>query len=202
MDEMNYPSNSHNYKEQLKNAKTDESLAERKKVDKVITGTSKKKQRSAVSKFFNEFVSENASNLKQYIVGDVIIPTIKRTITETIDMVLYGRARKSGTPGTRVSYKDYWTDPRSKAEAPRARTGYSYDDVILESRGDAEAVLSQMNDLIDTYGMVSVADLYDLVGISGDYTDNKYGWTNIRNAEVIRGRDGYAISLPKPLPIK
>ena len=51
------------------------------------------------------------------------------------------------------------------------------------------------------YGTVSVADLYDLVGISGNYTDNKYGWTNIRNAEPIRVRDGYMLKLPKALPL-
>lgn len=199
--DMNYPSNSHKEKEALKNAQTNE---EKKNVEKVVTGTAKKKQKSAFAKFFGEFISENAANLKQYIVSDVIIPTIKRTISESIDMILYGRSRKSNTPATKISYSAYWSDPRAKAEAaaPRPKLSYNYDEVVLDSRGDAEVVLSQMNDLIDTYGMVSVADLYDLVGISGDYTDNKYGWTNIRNAEVIRGRDGYALNLPKPLPIK
>jgi len=49
--------------------------------------------------------------------------------------------------------------------------------------------------------MVSVADLYELVGIQGSYTDNKYGWTkNIRNASVVRVRDGYLLKLPKALP--
>ena len=40
-----------------------------------------------------------------------------------------------------------------------------------------------------------------LVGVSGNYTDNKYGWTDIRNASVIRVRDGYMIKLPKALPL-
>lgn len=57
-----------------------------------------------------------------------------------------------------------------------------------------------MQDLIDTYGMVSVADLYDLVGINGSYTDNKYGWTHLRSADVQRVRDGYLLKLPKALP--
>ena len=48
---------------------------------------------------------------------------------------------------------------------------------------------------------VSVADFYDLVGVSGNYTDNKYGWTDIRNASVIHVRDGYMIKLPKALPL-
>ena len=60
-----------------------------------------------------------------------------------------------------------------------------------------------MEDLLDQYKLVSVADLYDLVGISGDYTDNKYGWTNLRNARVerLRYEDGYILKLPKALPL-
>ena len=59
-----------------------------------------------------------------------------------------------------------------------------------------------MDELISTYGIVSVADLYDLVGITGgSYTDNKYGWTNVHNASVIRVRDGYMIKMPKALPL-
>ena len=54
---------------------------------------------------------------------------------------------------------------------------------------------------MDTYGLVRVADLKDLVGISDNYTDNKYGWTNIRNAEIVRVRDGYMIKMPKAVPI-
>ena len=72
----------------------------------------------------------------------------------------------------------------------------------METSGEAEEVLSRMDELIDTYGVVSVADLYDLIGKSCEYTDNKYGWTNIRNAEPIRVYNGYMLKLPKALPIK
>jgi hypothetical protein len=58
-----------------------------------------------------------------------------------------------------------------------------------------------MDELIETYGLVRVADLYDLVGITGNYTDNKYGWMNIRNADIVRVRDGYMIKLPRAMPI-
>jgi hypothetical protein len=84
---------------------------------------------------------------------------------------------------------------------PIAR-GFSYDEVIFENRGEAEHVLTQMDELVSTYGMVSVADLYDLVGMSCDYTYNKYGWTNIRNARIERVRDGFLLEMPKALPIK
>ena len=59
-----------------------------------------------------------------------------------------------------------------------------------------------MDELITEYKMVTVSDLYDLVGISGKYTDCKYGWTNLRNVEPIRVRDGgYMLNLPKPRPL-
>ena len=73
---------------------------------------------------------------------------------------------------------------------------------MLESRGEAEEVITRMDELIETYGVVSVADLYDLVGKTCEYTDNKYGWTNVRNAEPIRVRDGWMLRLPKALPLK
>ena len=72
---------------------------------------------------------------------------------------------------------------------------------MIDNRGEAEIVLSRMDELIDTYGIVTIADLYDLAGVTGDYTTNNYGWTNIRNAEVVRVRDGYIIKMPKAMPI-
>ena len=74
-------------------------------------------------------------------------------------------------------------------------------DIIFETRCKAEEVITAMNKLINAYGIVSVADLYDLVGRSCNYRDNKYGWTNIRNVEPIRVRDGYMLKLPKAMPI-
>ena len=112
-----------------------------------------------------------------------------------------GRNRRS--TADRVSYVKYYDrkDDSRRADTSRTRTGYNYDDIILQTRGEAEEVLSRMDEIIDTYGVVSVSDLYDLVGITGNYTDNKYGWTNIRNAKPIRVRDGYMLDLPKVLPI-
>ena len=47
------------------------------------------------------------------------------------------------------------------------------------------------------FGEVTVADLYDLVGISSDYTDRKYGWTDLATAKPIRVRGGYLLDLPR-----
>lgn len=198
-----YKSNSHRSKE----GKT-EALTDRKKVEKVVHGRVRTKPKSGVSKITDIFISEDAANVKSYIVMDVLVPAVKKAISDIvrdgIDMILYGesKGRKSSSVSGYVSYRDYSrSDDRDRFRDSRSRSSYAHDDIILDSRGEAEEVLTRMDELIDTYGNVSVADLYDLVGKSSEYTDNKYGWTNIRNAEPIRVRDGYMLKLPKALPI-
>lgn len=183
---------------------------DKKKVEKVVSGNVKVKKKNGVTKFADNFISEDIHNVKSYVIADVLIPSIKRAISEMvtngIDMILYGSTggRSKRSSADRVSYRNYYDrrDDDRYCDRDRVRTSpYSFDDIVLDSRGEAEEVLARMDELIDQYGIVSVADLYDLVGVSGNYTDNKYGWTNIRNAEPIRVRDGYMLRLPKALPI-
>lgn len=194
------------YKPNSHRSKEEQNLPE-KKIEPVVKGKVTTKKNN-VRKLTNTFVTEDIQNVKSYVLMDVLVPAIKKAIsdivTNGIDMLLYGETGKSRrkTNASVVSYRNYYDSRREERySSSRTRTGYSYDDVVLETRGEAEDVLSRMDELIDTYGVVSVADLYDLVGISCNYTDNKYGWTNLRNAEPVRVRDGYMLKLPKALPI-
>lgn len=204
MSDLDYKPNSHKYKSDSKEpVKTD------KKVTKVVKGTAKIKKKSELGKIKDVFISDDAKNVKQYVFMDVLVPAIKKAVsdivTDGISMILYGETGhgKKSSMSSKVSYRNYYDEPRRDSHygVTRTRSGYSYGEVVVDTRGEAEDVLSRMDELIDSYSMVSVADLYDLVGITGNYTDNKYGWTNIRNAEVIRVSDGYLIKLPKALPI-
>ena len=46
-----------------------------------------------------------------------------------------------------------------------------------------------------------MADLYDLVGMTSNYTDNKYGWYDLRTAYIQGVSGGYVIRLPKPVAL-
>lgn len=195
-----YKGNSHRSKEV-------EGKEERKKLEPIAKGKAKKK--NEIKKFADVFIAEDVTSVKDYILMEVLLPAAKKAIsdivTNGIEMILYGETRsKSKGRDSRVSYTKYYDRERDRdydrPSRSRGRYGYDYDDIILDTRKEAEEVLDRMDDLIDNYGMVSVADLYDLVGISGNYTDNKYGWTNLRNADVQRVRDGYLLKLPKALP--
>ena len=201
---MDYKPNSNKYKEEQRQQSE-------KKVQKVVSGTVKTKKKNEMSKFKDVFISEDAGNVKNYIVMDVLIPAMKKAISDIvrdgIDMILYGESGrgKKRSDSYYVSYdKKYRDRDRDRSydrDRDRVRRGYSCDDIIIETRGEAEEVLTRMDELIETYGVASVADLYDLVGLRCEYTDNKYGWTNLRNAEPMRVRDGYMLKMPKALPI-
>ena len=201
----NLPDNSHKARDEKK-----ASVQEEKRVEKVVRGKVKT-QKNNKRKLADLFISQDAGNVKNYIFLDVIIPAVKKAIFDLVvgalDMSLYGGRGGSGKRSTadRVSYTDYNSvrrrDTRSY-ESARTTSGYSYDDIVLETRGEAEAVLSRMDEIMEEYEIVRVADLYDLVGITGEHTDNKYGWTNIRNAKIVRVRDGWKIEMPRALPIR
>ena len=188
----------------------EERIPER-KVGKVVSGTVKPKKKSNIQKFADIFISEDISNVKSYILLEVLVPAIKKAIsdiiTNGIDMILYGGTRNKSS-ASKVSYQRYYDrtyEQRRDYSTSSVRNGFDYDELIFPTRGDAEAVLDAMNEIISQYGVVSIMDLYDLANVSMDnYAANKYGWTNISGisgCKVIRVRDGYVLNLPRALPL-
>ena len=201
----NYKPNSHKSKQEERTAQADT----RKKVDKVVSGPVKTRK-NEIRKMADVFISKDARDVKSYIFWDILVPAIKDAVedivTNGIRMILRGDEgpRRTNSRTSPVSYTKFYEsrDDDRRRDSDYQRNRYcSYDDFVFESRGEAEAVLSRMEDLIEQYQMVSVGDLYDLVGKSGPYTSNNYGWTNLRNAEVKRVRDGYWLDLPRALPL-
>ena len=202
------------YKPNSHKAKAEESSLAEKKVEKVISGTAKVRKKTGARKVADAIISEDASNVGSYIVMDVLVPAIKDVISnivkDSIDMVLFGGTSRRGsdrrkTNAEYVSYNRFSDrrDDRRYESRSTIASRYNFDDITLESKVEADEVLERMDELLDTYGMVTVADLCDLVGISCEYTDNKYGWTSLRNAKVIRLRGNeYMLDLPRVTSLK
>ena len=66
----------------------------------------------------------------------------------------------------------------------------------LETRDDAYAVISEMKNQISNYGVASVSDFKRTVGITPEYTDDKFGWSNFDNAIPQRNQDYFVIMVP------
>lgn len=204
----NYQSNSHRSRELQKTEP-----AREKRVNKVVSGTVSTKNNKG-RKFADIFISEDTANVKSYIFMDVLVPTIKETVStivkDAIDIILFGGSGGGSSSrtrsGSKVSYRSYYNGGRndrrdtSAYDTPRGR--FDYDDIEFSSRGEAQLVIDQLNEIIEEYQFATVADMYDLAGLIPPHTSNNYGWTSIRTAEPVRVRGGkYIVKLPKASPI-
>lgn len=194
-----YKPNSNKFKAEQKEAET------KKTIEKVVSGTAKVKKKSELHKFADVLIQEDVRNVKDYIFMDVLVPALKKAIsdivTNGIDMILYGETGKTKKSSTsKISYRNYYERKEDRRDI-HSRSSYAYDDVILQSRGEAESVLESMNDILDQYRIVSVADFYELAGVTASYTDNNFGWMDLSRASVVRAYDGYVIKLPKAVPL-
>lgn len=181
--------------------KEQKTLTDKPKAEKIITGTAKLKSKG----IFDFIVSEDAASVKSYLVSDVLIPNVKRLIQELvtngINQILYGHEYKPSRGGTNASHVSYNSYSNRNRPAPVDNSSKGYRDVEVSTYQEARDVLSNLQDIIDQYGMASVADLYDLVGIEGAFTDNRYGWTNISQASAVATRDGVVIRMPRIKPL-
>lgn len=194
--------------EYVSNSKKSKEELGKPKVEKVITGGVKEKKKNSLEKFKDVLIQEDAKKVKSYIFMDVLVPALKKAIsdifTNGINIILYGEGGrpKSGssyTGSSKVSYSGYYT----RRDEPRASVGSQddYRELVFDRRAEAETVLSHLEELIGVYKVASVADLYDLVGLPGKFTDNKYGWTDISTARVVSVPGGYTLKMPRALPL-
>lgn len=187
---------------------------ERQKLQQVTKGKVTRRKQSSAKKALEAFVGDDVSDVKGYILEDVIIPAIKNVISDVvgggIDMLLFGdtKARKSRSNQQRTVY-NYSSirdgerrDRRRDTRDDNKHLRYAYDDLIFDSKGDAEEVLDLLIEHIEQFGDVSVADLNDLVGVSGAFTDGYWGWTDLSRADLKRVHGGWMLVLPRVVNLK
>lgn len=79
--------------------------------------------------------------------------------------------------------------------------GNGVDTVIFESRAKAEEVLNNLKKIVNEFGYCTAADLYEISGLPTDYMISDLGWKTVKDVTVVRIRDGYILSLPRPTRI-
>lgn len=187
---------------------------EPKKIEQVTVNEVQRRKKPLGKRFTETFVQGEAKGAASYVLYDVLIPAAKDAVADAfsqgIERMLFGEVRSrsrrgaSAGPTTYTSYGRYSSGPANvRREEPRniskkARGAHDFDEIILATRPEAEEVIDRLNELLSRYGSASVGDMYELVGITSNYTDEKWGWTDLRGSEIIRVRDGYLLDLPRP----
>lgn len=205
------PGNSH--KEQKAKA-TPEPETEREPVAKIVEGKVTVRKQPWWKRFGHSLIAEDAQSLGDFITTDILLPAIRNMIRDVVvggvDRTLYGqsRARRVGVVGERPGLRTRYDQISSDERAPRrmmsreARARHDFQEIVLDDRPEAIAVLEDLIARVVRYGAASVSDLYDLVGVTGSYADRRWGWTDLATADVRQVRGGFLIDLPQPEPLR
>lgn len=178
-----------------------------------LQGNATFKKKGFMSKIKHSFISEDAGSVGEYIVKDIILPTAKdllfNSMQSALSIVLYGKMpnkKKSHTPYSSLSSGGgYMYNTISKSSRDTQSqikiNGFDVDEIEFDYLADAEKVLSDLVELIDVYGNCTIADLYNSmeITIQSPYLQNsadKYGWTNLSDAKTRRYGNKYYLLLP------
>lgn len=146
-----------------------------------------------------------------YVTRDVLLPALKNmmfdTLTKGSERVIFGDTPRRRSVGNepnrpRVSYNNPVNRGYSNSRAmlpdqpPHVARRQEGSEVVLVSKTDAEKVLHTMIEILDRYGMVTLADFNELCDLASAHTDYKWGWTNLLYVGVLQRRDGFIIDLP------
>lgn len=158
-------------------------------------------------------VAETGRALLDYIFYDIVVPNVKDMVAAAVNRALFGDGRGYQVGARSTSYRTDYTaysrgrsdgsvrDPRREL-SPRVKSQHNFDGVVFNDRAEADLVLERLMDLIDAYGIATVADFYDLAGISTDHPDHNWGWERLGSAAIRRTRAGYILDLPRPVTIE
>ena len=187
---------------------------ERQPAEKVISGVVIERKPGLGSKIRETFMGVSARESAEHVVMDVLVPQFRGMLADAgmqmVERLILGesrgRATTTSSSSSRVRGSNYVAYNRfagqgSESEPVNFRSN-EVREVIVETRGDAQNVLDELFRHIDRYKAVSVAYYYELVGITGKFTDHQWGWTNLNASGVSHVREGYRIELPKPISIK
>lgn len=116
-----------------------------------------------------------------------------------------GYIQYNNSSGSRSSSWDRERDARRRDEPPystrRERSGFELKEVIFLTHHDADNVIRELEHVASEYGHASVVDYYDAIGMTHEYTDERWGWygNTLSRAHVKRlAHQEFILVLPPP----
>lgn len=198
--------------------KRDEETRPVKEVRQVTAQAATTRKKGLGTRIKESFGGDDARSVGSYLLFDVALPAFQNLVVDAfqqgIERMVLGDSRPNHTrrvAARRPGYTSYnrYSEPtrsgRSLREEPRRefssrdRATHDFDQIMIQTRGEAEEILDYMGDLLNEYDVVTVTDLYRMVGITGSHVDDNWGWDTLRSARPRRVRDGYVLELPPPV---
>lgn len=166
---------------------------------------------NAMAKPESEF-RKKARQVKRTFIREILIPGIKDGIMDFLGVAFYNDARKNRNRYGGGSYYNYGGSYRSSSNRDYRsydrRDDYypknkkmDYRNIVLNERRDAEEICANLRGRIEQTGQASLGDLYDLIDVSSDFTDDNWGWTDPRDIGVRKVSNGWLIDIAEVRPL-
>lgn len=206
-----YPSNSHS-------KPTPPSTAP-KKAEKVVVGEVTSRPQSIGKRLRNALIGGDSKSAFQYVMAEVLIPQAKDMLaeatTQAIERFIFGESRSGyRRPSNRAGGSTYtnYTRFSDRGNRPLGRTvreerptislrSSPLEELIFESRADAQNVLEELYERLEEYHLVSIADLMTMIDKPSTHTDHKWGWESLQGSDIRTTRGGYLLILPRPISL-
>lgn len=184
----------------------------KKRIDKVVEGQVVRRKKPLGKKLRETFLGGGDRSIAEFVFQDVIVPNIKDMLFEAnqqaMERMLYPGSeprpfrrrdpRRGHTNYNGISRGPARDRDEERSMSRRARANHDFGEIILPTRPEAEAVLEGLFAVLEEYDVVAVSDLYEMVGISSQFTDRKWGWVDLRGSDIRRIREGWLLDLPRP----
>ena len=215
MDLRNYPSNSNASRIQRSN----EPAPER----RVDIPEGRAVEQSWVKRTIRNIIVKDFKSVAEDIMDDVILPSFKNLLSDMasnfIDGILFGGPSNSRrySKGGPVNYSGIYSGGLKSSRVIRLNeekderplrggtSSYAFQDISL-SKPEGDEVLYILRSKEEQYdGLVSVSDVYDAIEEAigekvftnvREFTDNKWGWSDISRARLERVNNGYILRMP------
>lgn len=197
-----YPANSNKSKEEkqpLKPVVDKPAMVRKKKTSKLMKLIFAQDFNDIKQGLYTEYIEPKAKDLSwSFIQAGIDL------VTNAFRMMVYPDYKpvdRTKLPAERYSYTNYYTysQPYANRPAPTMTSEVNYDEFTYPTRGEAEAVLTELKNQIARCRCATVLDLYNLSNVTtSNYTLQDWGWTDLNFAEVRQSPEGgYMIALPK-----
>lgn len=182
-------------------------------VERVVKTPARIDKGSLGKQALQAFFAEDIREVGNYLFWDIALPSIKNAVSDVftsgIDRLLFGGDGGPQRSRSNKTYTSYSNRTYGRRETPTERTytqrdrrEHNLESIIFATRNEAEDVLNHLISICDQYDVATVGDLYGMAGISQSYTDENWGWRDLRSGRAVRSRNGYILDLPKPEDVR
>ncbi len=194
-----------------------EKQSHEKRVTRTVSGEAIVHKKSSLAKIRDVFIAEDADKVGNYVVMDILVPSIKKAIVDIIkssaDMI-FGTKSTSQNNQTRyvygssiahVSYGQSFQNQKKTAEYQDDKPSqWDFSYIEFKTKEKADIVADEMCNLISVYGKAYVADLCDIIDEPCEFTANYYGWKDLHDLVPIKipGTTHYYLRFPKAIPLE